>query len=71
MEGASHSPFYLTIILFSPNKSLNILVGCVLLGFRFKYKWAQGLALEKIYQCLLFYSSLYILDFIPCQATYT
>lgn len=66
MEGVSHLPFCLIIILFSLNRSLDILVGYIPMDLKFKYKCAQMLALEKYYQFLLFYSRLCILDFIPC-----
>lgn len=59
MEGVSHSPFYLMTILFSPNRSLDILLGCTPMVFKFKYKWPQVLALEK---CISAYC--FILDFV-------
>lgn len=66
MEGVSYPPFCLIIILFSLNRSLDILVGYIPMDLKFKYKWAQMLALEKYYHFLLFYSRLCILDFTPC-----
>lgn len=70
LAGVSCSPFYLVTILFSPNRSLDTLVGCTPMAFKFKYEWPHVLPRRNISVLLVLFQTLYS-SFYFMPGTYT